>query len=131
MSCVIVLQTLLVLKYFPYNFLQTYHIICAVHLLKIFGGPRTANNFFHARMRIVGCMLVKLALIHAYHYYIKLIISVYSSMIVFISLAATVLTVFLVLTCYRICFAVFWWEHNRNVFVNGKKAKIYKGLNMF
>lgn len=51
-------------------------------------------------------------------------------MIVFISLAATVLTVFLVLTCYRIFFAVSWWEHDRNAFVNGKNAKIYKGLNM-
>jgi hypothetical protein len=52
-------------------------------------------------------------------------------MIVFISLAATVLTVLLVLTCYRIFVAVFWWEHDREVFVNGKNAKIYKGLNIF
>ena len=52
-------------------------------------------------------------------------------MIVFISLAATALTVLLVLTCYRIFLAVFWWERDRDVFVNGKNAKIYKGLNMF
>jgi len=73
-------------------------------------------------------MLVNPALMHAYHYYIKLIFPVYSSMIVFISLAATVLTAFLVLTCYRIFVAVLWWEHD---FVNGKNAKIYNGLNMF
>jgi len=81
-------------------------------------------------MRLVSCMLVKPALKYGYHYYIKLIFPVYSTMIVFISLAATVLTVFLVLTCYRIFFAVSWWEHDRNAFVNGKNAKIYKGLNM-
>jgi hypothetical protein len=99
--------------------------------VKLFRGPRAANTFLHARMRLVGCMLVNPALIYAYHYYIKLIFPVYSSMIVFISLAATVLTVFLVLTCYRIFVAVFWWKHDRDVFVNGKNAKIYKGLNMF
>jgi hypothetical protein len=118
-------------KIFANYVLKVYYITCAKLLLKLFRRPRAANSFLHARMRFLGCMLVNPALMHAYHYYIKLIFPVYSSMIVFICLAATVLTVFLVLTCYRIFVAVFWWRHDRDVFVNGKNAKIYKGLSMF
>jgi hypothetical protein len=112
--------------YFPYYVLLAHYIIGAKLLLKLFWGPRSANTFLHGRMRPVGHILVNPALMYVHHYYIKLIFSVYSSMIVFMSLAATVLTVFLVLTCYRIFVAVFWWEHDRDVFVNGKNVWFIK-----
>lgn len=120
------LQTFPLLINLPYFVLQTYNIMCTKLLLKLFRRPRATNTSLHARMRPVGRMLVNPALMHAYHYYIKLIFSVSSSMIVFISLAATVLTVFLVLTCYRVLVVVFWREHDRDVFVNGKNDKVYR-----
>jgi hypothetical protein len=45
-------------------------------------------------------------------------------MILFITLAGSVLMVFIVLTCYRVFIILFRKEHDRDVFVTGEYTQV-------